>query len=267
VPRLGVKAFVQAAGFLRIRNGGNPLDASAVHPESYGLVESIAKAEKIPLTKTTQIAELLKKNLRSYITEAIGEPTLRDIINELEKLGINVGIKHIANSGAILNIQDSYKRFDAIRPGILLYGYLPSNEIDNKLFLKPVLKLKCRIISLKDVEKNQYVGYDKSYITTTKSKIAVLPIGYGDGYSNNFMVVIEKLDKLFVLPIISKLCMNYCMIDVTNINNIQIGDVVIIYGHMYNQEQSLLQAPDFQRNINMRKVFCKISNTIERIVI
>jgi protein Tex len=87
VPKLGPKAFEQAAGFLRIRSGKNPLDNTAVHPESYGLVESIAKAEKIPLTQTTQIAELLKKNLRSYITEVIGEPTLRDIINELEKPG------------------------------------------------------------------------------------------------------------------------------------------------------------------------------------
>jgi protein Tex len=87
VPKLGPKAFEQAAGFLRIRSGKNPLDNTAVHPESYGLVESIAKAEKIPLTQTTQIAELLKQNLRSYITEAIGEPTLRDIINELEKPG------------------------------------------------------------------------------------------------------------------------------------------------------------------------------------
>ena len=87
VPKLGPKAFEQAAGFLRIRSGKNPLDNTAVHPESYGLVESIAKAEKIPLTQTAQIAELLQKNLRSYITEAIGEPTLRDIINELEKPG------------------------------------------------------------------------------------------------------------------------------------------------------------------------------------
>jgi protein Tex len=87
VPKLGPKAFEQAAGFLRIRAGKNPLDNTAVHPESYGLVESIAKAGKIPLTQTTQIAELLKKNLHSYVTAAIGEPTLRDIINELEKPG------------------------------------------------------------------------------------------------------------------------------------------------------------------------------------
>jgi protein Tex len=87
VPKLGPKAFEQAAGFLRIRAGKNPLDNTAVHPERYSLVESIAKAEKIPLTATAQIAELLKQNLKNYVTEIVGEPTLRDIIEELEKPG------------------------------------------------------------------------------------------------------------------------------------------------------------------------------------
>jgi protein Tex len=87
VPKLGPKAFEQAAGFLRIRSGKNPLDNTAVHPESYAVVEAIAKAEKIPLAETTRIAGLLKQNLRSYVTETLGEPTLRDIIDELEKPG------------------------------------------------------------------------------------------------------------------------------------------------------------------------------------
>ncbi len=87
VPKLGPKAYEQAAGFLRIRAGQNPLDNTAVHPEQYGLVASIAKAANLPLTATAQIAEQLKHNLKSYITEAIGEPTLRDIITELEKPG------------------------------------------------------------------------------------------------------------------------------------------------------------------------------------
>jgi protein Tex len=87
VPKLGAKAYEQAAGFLRIRAGHNPLDNTAVHPERYGLVASIAKAAKLPLTATAQIAEQLKHNLKSYITAAIGEPTLRDIITELEKPG------------------------------------------------------------------------------------------------------------------------------------------------------------------------------------
>ena len=87
VPKLGPKAFEQAAGFLRIRDGKNPLDNTAVHPERYKLVEAIAKDLKVKLSETTKIAEQLKANIKSYITETIGEPTLRDIIAELEKPG------------------------------------------------------------------------------------------------------------------------------------------------------------------------------------
>lgn len=88
VAKLGPKAFEQAAGFLRIRDGENPLDNTAVHPESYPVVEAIAKDLQVPLKQVTQIAENLKKtNLKKYVTDTIGEPTLRDILNELEKPG------------------------------------------------------------------------------------------------------------------------------------------------------------------------------------
>ncbi|BAU07934.1 Tex family protein [Fischerella sp. NIES-3754] len=88
VPKLGPKTFEQAAGFLRIRNGKNPLDNTAVHPESYAVVEAIAKDLNVPLQQVTQIAEKLKKaNLKKYVTETVGEPTLRDILKELEKPG------------------------------------------------------------------------------------------------------------------------------------------------------------------------------------
>ena len=88
VPKLGPKAFEQAAGFLRIRGGENPLDNTAVHPESYSLVQAIASDLGVPLQQVTEIAEKLKKtNLKKYVTDAIGEPTLRDIFSELEKPG------------------------------------------------------------------------------------------------------------------------------------------------------------------------------------
>ncbi|MEH2307978.1 Tex family protein [Nostoc sp.] len=88
VPKLGPKAFEQAAGFLRIRGGDNPLDNTAVHPESYSVVEAIASDLNVPLNQVTQIAEKLKKtNLKKYVTDGVGEPTLRDILSELEKPG------------------------------------------------------------------------------------------------------------------------------------------------------------------------------------
>lgn len=85
VAKLGPKAFEQAAGFLRIRNGKNPLDNTAVHPESYAIIEKMAKDLDVSVT---QIPEQLKgKSLKAYTSEAIGEPTLRDILSELEKPG------------------------------------------------------------------------------------------------------------------------------------------------------------------------------------
>jgi protein Tex len=88
VPKLGPKAFEQAAGFLRIRGGDNPLDNTAVHPESYSVIEAIASDLNVPLNQVSQIAEKLKKvNLKKYVTATIGEPTLRDILSELEKPG------------------------------------------------------------------------------------------------------------------------------------------------------------------------------------
>jgi uncharacterized protein len=88
VPKLGPKAFEQAAGFLRIRDGENPLDNTAVHPESYGVVKAIASDLNVPLTKISQAADQLKSiDLKKYVTDSIGLPTLRDIISELEKPG------------------------------------------------------------------------------------------------------------------------------------------------------------------------------------
>jgi protein Tex len=88
VAKLGPKTFEQAAGFLRISSGKNPLDNTAVHPESYGIVEVIAKDLNVPLGQITQSSDRLRRlDLCKYITDSVGEPTLRDIISELEKPG------------------------------------------------------------------------------------------------------------------------------------------------------------------------------------
>ncbi len=88
VAKLGPKAFEQAAGFLRIRGGKNPLDNTAVHPESYGVVEAIAEDLQVSLDQITRVTNQIKTvNLKKYVTDKIGEPTLRDILKELEKPG------------------------------------------------------------------------------------------------------------------------------------------------------------------------------------
>jgi len=109
VPKLGAKAFEQAAGFLRIRGGDHPLDNTAVHPESYKVVEAIAKDLRVPLSEISQAADRLKSvSLQKYVTDAIGEPTLRDILRELEKPGRDprAEFKYATFSDAIQKISD-----------------------------------------------------------------------------------------------------------------------------------------------------------------
>ena len=109
VPNLGAKAFEQAAGFLRIRGGDHPLDNTAVHPESYKVVEAIARDLNVSLSDISQAADKLKTvNLKQYVTDAIGEPTLRDILRELEKPGRDprAEFKYATFNDAIQKISD-----------------------------------------------------------------------------------------------------------------------------------------------------------------
>jgi uncharacterized protein len=90
VPKLGAKAFEQCAGFLRIRNSSNPLDNSAIHPETYWIVEKMAKDENIPLDKMIGNDKAISRiNIKKYVTPEFGLPTLNDILNELKKPGID----------------------------------------------------------------------------------------------------------------------------------------------------------------------------------
>ena len=120
---------------------------------------------------------------------------------------------------------------DMVRAGIVLYGLYPSADMDRKaLALKPVMSLKSRITMLKEKGAGWGVSYGKEYITDKTTKIATVPIGYADGYLRK----IAKKGKMLVngteVPIIGRICMDQCMIDVTNVHNIDKGDEVIVFG-------------------------------------
>ena len=125
VPRLGGKAYEQAAGFLRIKNGKNPLDDSGVHPESYPLVDQIAKDNKKKVSEFIGNSALIQKiNLKNYITETIGLPTLEDIIKELEKPGLDPREK-----AKVFSFDKNIKTISDLRVGQLLPGIV--NNITN----------------------------------------------------------------------------------------------------------------------------------------
>ena len=125
VARLGGKAFEQSAGFLRIKNGDNPLDDSSVHPESYNLVAKMAIDQKIPLQEIVgNKAALQRIDLKSYCTETIGMPTLEDIVKELEKPGLDVREK-----AKVFTFDQNIREITDLRQGQLLPGIV--NNITN----------------------------------------------------------------------------------------------------------------------------------------
>ena len=125
VPRLGGKAFEQAAGFLRIKNAKNPLDNSGVHPESYALIDKMAKDNKKKVADFIGNKEVLQQiNLKKYISETVGLPTLEDIIKELEKPGVDPR----ANAKAF-SFDQNIKTISDLRTGQLLPGIV--NNITN----------------------------------------------------------------------------------------------------------------------------------------
>lgn len=120
VAKLGPKTFEQAAGFLRIRNGINPLDNTAVHPESYGIVEAIARDLNTPTAELSKQHEQLKTlNLRPYLSDRVGEPTLRDILKELEKPGRDPRAQF-----AYARFRDDIQTLADLKPGEILEGVI-----------------------------------------------------------------------------------------------------------------------------------------------
>ena len=152
------------------------------------------------------------------------------LADELENVGVKIPVKHMSNSAAIIMYPEM--QLDMVRPGIILYGYYPSNEVDKtRLSLKPVMTVKSRITHIKEVEKGVGISYGKEYITDRKTKVATIPIGYADGYLRALKnkAKMEFDGRLF--NVIGRICMDQCMIDVTNVNNIGIGDEVAVFGN------------------------------------
>lgn len=151
------------------------------------------------------------------------------VCDELEARGLTIPIKHICNSAGIMMYPEYH--LDMVRPGVILYGMYPSDEVDKtKLDLKYVMSLKSIITYVKEIEPGRGVSYGKEYIADGVARIATVPIGYADGYSrllaNKAKIAVGE--KLF--PIAGRICMDQCMIDVSCVNNIKRGDEALIFG-------------------------------------
>ncbi len=143
--------------------------------------------------------------------------------------GIDIPMRTLANSASIMELPAIH--FDACRPGIILYGCYPSDEVDvNRLAIKPVMSVKANIVHLKDVPAGFSVGYGRKFIAERPSKIATLALGYADGYPRPYSQQAKVLVNGCIAPVAGNICMDQCMIDVTDVPDVKVGDEVIIMG-------------------------------------
>lgn len=156
-------------------------------------------------------------------------------------------IRTFANSAAVMELESTHH--EAVRPGIILYGCYPSSEVDkNALSLKPVMSVKANIVHLKEVPAGFSVGYGRRYISDKSAKIATVSLGYADGYPRRYSTETPSSEAVnaefnkpagphvivngVYAPLAGKICMDQCMIDVTDVPNVKVGDEVIVMGSM-----------------------------------
>lgn len=149
-------------------------------------------------------------------------------LQHIEAKGIHIPIRHIANSAAILDLPEMH--LDMVRPGIILYGLWPSDEVKQTIELRPAMKLKAQVGYAKQMPAHASISYGRTYFTDKQSKIATLPVGYADGWSrllDNKAHVIVRGQRA---PLVGRVCMDQCMIDITHIPGVESGDEALLFG-------------------------------------
>lgn len=185
-----------------------------------------------------------------------------DFIAMLSNRNVAIPIKHIANSAAIIDFPEYY--FDMVRPGIILSGFYPSNEVTmSEYIFKPCVTLKARVANVKTLEAGEGIGYGHLFNTKETTVVGTIPLGYADGYSrlfsNNAYIVIKGVK----CPILGKVCMDQFMVDLTNVENPQIGDLAIIYGDGTDGAMTAEDAANTRKTISY-EVLTNLGNRLPR---
>ncbi len=163
--------------------------------------------------------------------------TFRSIRDQLMETGITIPTWHAANSAGVLWFPESH--LDAVRPGLSLYGTYPSRDLPPPVELRQALTLKTRIAQVRDVPEGSTVSYGRTFRADRPSRIAVLPIGYADGFSrmnsNRGQVLVHGRRT----PVVGRVCMDLTMVDVTDLPKAAPGDEVVLYGSQGQERISI----------------------------
>ncbi|MEO8446924.1 MAG: alanine racemase [bacterium] len=183
----------------------------------------------------------------------------KNLIKEIEADLIKFELKHVSNSGGVLNYNDSF--FNMVRPGVSLYGYYPDRkESVNDIGIEPVMTLRSRVKFIKTLPKGTSISYGRKYFTQEETKIASVPIGYGDGYSRLLTNKSSVMIRGKKYRTAGAICMDWTMVDLGKNSNVKVNDEVIIFGKEYpadNLSEILGTIP--------YEITCNVSQRVKRI--
>ena len=187
-----------------------------------------------------------------------------DGVEKLTASGIRFSLVHCSNSGAIMDYPQTH--CNCVRAGIILYGLAPSWKVQHQLQLMPAMKIKSVIAQIKTVEEGTAVSYGGTFVTSTPTRIATVPIGYADGYSRSlsnraYMSVGGKR-----AAVIGRVCMDQVMLDISDIENVKVGDEVTVIGDGSDGAMSFDDVAEMTGTINY-EVVCLVGKRVPRVYI
>ena len=184
------------------------------------------------------------------------------VVNGLKKKGINIPQIHFENSGAIMQFDQTM--YNAIRPGIILYGLYPSDEvIKSALPLKPVMSFKTTITQIRDISIGETVGYGRKFMAKKPTRVGVMPVGYADGYTRLLSNIgTEVMIGGKRATIIGNICMDQSMVDLSDLPMVQLGDEVELFGENLPVEELATKLG----TINY-ELICMVNKRVPRIVV
>ena len=186
------------------------------------------------------------------------------ISEAVRSAGVPVPIRHAANSGAIINLPESY--FEMVRPGIMLYGLYEGAFVGRKVELRQAMTLKTRIIFLKEMLPGETVSYGRTFRASRPTMVATLPIGYADGYNRLLSNKAHALVHGKRAPVIGRVCMDQTMLDVTGVPGVSAGDEVVLYGSQGGETIPISEIAALQGTLTY-EVACAVGKRVPRVYV
>lgn len=232
-----------------------------VTPESADMVARISKLPNIMIEGIFTHFARADESSKAPAYEQFKQ--FEKMIAMVEEKGVQIPLKHCSNSAGIVEISEC--NMDMVRAGITLYGLWPSEEVDKtKISLKPVMSLRSRVAYVKELLPGRQISYGGTFTVKKKMTVATVPVGYGDGYARGLSNKGWVLIKGQKAPICGRVCMDQCMVDVTDIPGVKIGDTVTLLGKDADEEITMEQLGELSGRFNY-EFACLITPRVPRI--